>query len=214
MSKPKIGISLRIIDTKNYNEQRDALSQDWPIILEELGLVPVYIPNKLADVKNFVDEFSIDGLILSGGDNLGENVDRDKTEFELVKYAINKKIPILGVCRGMQLINDYFGGKLTITKSGDHVGKHHEIEITKEKFSSLFNCQSITVNSYHNNLIDKDKIAKDLKDFAIYKNDATVEGFYHPSLPIVGVMWHPERERNFYNKLILSTVLKDKKFWD
>lgn len=68
MQKPKIGISLRIVDAPNYDEKRDALSHDWPTLLEKLGFHPIYIPNKLKHVDEFFSDMSLDGLILSGGD--------------------------------------------------------------------------------------------------------------------------------------------------
>ena len=127
--KPKIGISLRVVQAPNYDEKRDALSQDWSSLLEELGFIPVFIPNTLSSLENFLEEISLDGLVLSGGDNIGENQGRDETENKLLMYAIEKKIPVIGVCRGMQLINAYFGGKLSIDDSTIHLAKKHNIEI-------------------------------------------------------------------------------------
>ena len=113
-NKPCIAISLRIVKAQNYDETRDALSHDWPQFLENLGIIPIYIPNNLLNVKNYLSAFEIDGLILSGGDNLGTDPVRDKTETELLQYAMSKNIPTLGICRGLQLINQYFGGTLLL----------------------------------------------------------------------------------------------------
>ena len=78
--KQKIGISLRIVKASNYDEKRDALSHDWISFLEELGFIPVHIPNTLKNLGDFLQEMNLDGIILSGGDNIGENKDRDETE--------------------------------------------------------------------------------------------------------------------------------------
>ena len=102
----KIGISLRIVEAENYNETRDALSHDWITLLEELNLIPVHIPNKLKNLDEFLTEMNLSGIILSGGDNLGKNKDRDLTETRLLTYSIENKRPLIGICRGMQLIND------------------------------------------------------------------------------------------------------------
>ena len=212
--KPKIGISLRVVQASNYDETRDALSQDWPSLLEELGFIPVFIPNTLGNLESFLKEVSLDGLVLSGGDNIGENQDRDETENKLLMHAIDKKIPVVGVCRGMQLINTYFGGKLAIVYSTIHLTKKHSIKITDENFSSLFKSSSFHVNTYHKNMILTDELGEGLKPFAIFSKDNSIEGLFHEKLPIIGVMWHPERDPDFNNKLILSTILKNKNFWE
>ena len=210
--KPKIGISLRVVQAPNYDEKRDALSQDWSSLLEELGFIPVFIPNTLGSLENFLEEISLDGLVLSGGDNIGENQGRDETENKLLMYAIEKKIPVIGVCRGMQLINVYFGGKLSIDDSTIHLAKKHNIEITDTNFSSLFKSSSFHVNTYHKNMILTDGLGEGLKPFAIFSEDNSIEGLFHEKLPIIGVMWHPERDPDFNNKVILSTILKNKNF--
>ena len=139
MQKPKIGISLRVVEAPSYDEKRDALSHDWPKLLEKLGFNPIYIPNTLSHVDEFFSDMSLDGLILSGGDNIGENKNRDETENLLLKLAIEKRIPVLGVCRGMQLINNYFGGDMSIDNTTEHISKNHDVEITDKSFFSLFN---------------------------------------------------------------------------
>ncbi|MBM15545.1 MAG: peptidase C26 [Nitrospina sp.] len=213
MQKPKIGISLRVVDAPNYDEKRDALSHDWPTLLENLGLNPIYIPNTLKHVDEFFSEMSLNGLILSGGDDIGENLDRDETENLLLKLAIEKQIPIFGVCRGMQLINNYFGGNISVSNSNDHISKNHDVDITNQNFSSLFNTNKITVNSYHRNTIQMNQIGNDLNPFAISKSDKTIEGFFHTRFPIIGVMWHPERSKPFNDSIMLAKIFRSKIFW-
>lgn len=209
MSKKfKVGISLRIVNAENYDETRDALSHDWILLLEELDLIPVQIPNKLKNLDNFLQEMQLDGIILSGGDNIGENKDRDSTEIKLLKYSMEKKIPLIGICRGMQMINDYFGGTLTLDSSKNHVNQHHQLDITDKHFSSLFSSKKINVNSYHKNLILNEKLGEKLTPFATNNADHTIEGFYHDTLPIFGVMWHPERNPNEDSKLLISKLLR------
>ena len=86
----KIGVSLRVVNAPNYDEKRDALSHDWISLLEEIELVPILIPNKLKNVNHFLETLEIKGLILSGGDNIGDNQERDETERELIKFSISK----------------------------------------------------------------------------------------------------------------------------
>lgn len=212
-TKPKIGISLRIVSAPNYPEKRDAISHDWIYILENLGFTPIFIPNTLKNLDSFLKEFSFDGIILSGGENLGNDKSRDDTEKKLLSYAIDKKIPVLGVCRGMQLINDYFGGTLSVDNSNIHTKQNHLLKIINKKFS-MFSSSNIDVNSYHKNLILKNTIGNELKPFAICNEDDTIEGFFHENYPIIGVMWHPERNPDEKNKQLLSNFLMKKNFLD
>lgn len=213
MSKPKIGISLRVVDAPNYDEKRDALSHDWPRLLEKLGFHPIYIPNNLKHVDEFFSDMFLDGLILSGGDNIGENKNRDQTENSLLKLAIEKKIPTFGVCRGMQLINNYFGGEISFNNSTEHVSTNHDVEITNDKFTSIFDSNKIKVNSYHRNTIKINQVGQNLNPFAISKDDNTIEGFFHTSFPIIGVMWHPERSKVLNDEMILAKIFQKKTFW-
>ena len=106
--KKKIfGISLRVELIEKYNEKRDTISQEWTNFLQKLAITPILIPNTLDDVKSYISDVGIDGIILSGGDNIGEFPERDQTENKILEYAIKNSIPVLGVCRGMQLINTF-----------------------------------------------------------------------------------------------------------
>ncbi len=210
--KQKIGISLRIVKASNYDEKRDALSHDWISFLEELGFIPVHIPNTLKNLGDFLQEMNLDGIILSGGDNIGENKDRDETEQKLLDYALEEKIPVIGICRGMQLINNYFGGNLSLDNSTIHLAKKHDIQITDKKFLPLFGSPTFHVNTYHRNIIQTKGIGNGLKPFAVFNEDGSVEGFFHDKLPIIGVMWHPERDPDLNSKVILSTIFKNQNF--
>jgi len=211
-SKQRIAISLRIVSAENYKEDRDAISHDWISFLEKIDVCPILVPNFLLDTKLFLENLKIDGIILSGGDNIGDNVRRDKTEKELIEFGINKKIPIFGVCRGMQVINQYFGGSVKTLENRKHVGQSHLVNIIHKKFDFL-NKNNFKVNSFHNNIIKKENLGKDLQSFAIVNEDETIEGFLHKDLPIIGVMWHPEREHSLENLSMLNQIFKKSTFW-
>ena len=209
----KIGITLRVEHIEKYNEKRDAISHDWVKFLETSNTFPIFIPNTLKDTKHFLKTMNLDGIILSGGDNKGDDIERDNTEKEIIELAIKEKIPILGICRGMQVLNDFFGGGLVLSNDSDHVAKRHEIKLIDTNSREIFQSEKIEVNSFHNNLIKKEILGDDLRVFAVSETDNTIEGFYHKNLPIVGVMWHPEREQNPQNELKLMNCFYDKLFW-
>lgn len=207
MPTKKIGISCRVTNAINYDEKRDSISHDWINFFNKLNFSPIIIPNQIEHLDSFLNEIKIDGIILSGGDNIGDFPERDSTEKKLIEYSIEKKLPMLGVCRGMQILNHYFGGNHEENLLQTHVKTHHKISLIDNKFN-LNNSEIISVNSFHNNLISSENLAKCLKSFAISQSDGFVEGFIHDSLPILGVMWHPERSMDNYNELFLKNVFK------
>ena len=76
----------------------------------------------------------------------------------MINFSITKNIPVLGVCRGMQLINLYFGGK--IIKKKRHMRTKHNVNFSNKKFFKLNN---LNVNSFHNFCITNYSIEKNLK---------------------------------------------------
>ena len=113
----------------------------------------------------------------------------------------------------MQVINDFFGGKLTVANDSKHVAKYHNVELVDNNYRKFFDTERIEVNSFHNNIIKNEMIGNDLQVFALSENDETVEGFYHKNLPIIGVMWHPEREQNIKNESKLMKIFYEKLLW-
>lgn len=178
-------VSTRISENASYPERRDSLAHDWGQLFDRLGLLPLLVPNSLADVSSYFD-LGAKGLLLTGGDSLGskENpTQRDKTEMQLIAGAIQRNIPILGVCRGFQMLNRYFGGSSMSIADRRHVG-HHAV--------SLRDGRSMEVNSFHNEAVTLNGLAASLLPFA-QTADGIVEGVRHVNLPITAIQWHPER---------------------
>ena len=159
-----------------------------------------------------INDFKANGIILSGGDNIGEFPERDETEIKIIDYSTKNNIPILGVCRGMQLINEFFNGKNIKNQNSNHVGKTHSITVKNSNFKNMLG-EELEVNSFHNNLIKKEDIGQELEIFAESKEDSTIEGYFHKKYPIIGVMWHPERDQgqDYQSKII--NILYNKLIW-
>jgi len=165
---------MRVVQAVDYHEPRDAISHDWITFLNDLEMTPVLIPNGLKNPCQHLEECMPNLLILTGGDDLDELAVRDKTEQNLSKAASVHNIPVLGVCRCMQLINAIFGGINCAIKG--HVNAPHQIYY-KHSWVDFFGRQS-TVNSFHNTEIRLEDLGTGLRAMAV-DEDGFVEGFDH-----------------------------------
>ena len=90
------------------------------------------MPNSLVELQNgellksWLQEIKPEAIVLSGGNNIGDFTSRDKTEDTLIRYASNQELPLLGICRGMQMIAHYHGASL-VPLTG-HVRKRHRLD--------------------------------------------------------------------------------------
>ena len=183
-----VAISQRIDFHKNRGETRDALDQDLCKLIHETGNLPIPVPNSLCaeddstSIDKWLKHVSPNAVLLSGGNNIGEFRERDITERALIRYASESSLPILGICRGMQMLACYYGAKLI--KAEGHLKTRHK----------LFGKLHLEVNSYHEFSINSCP-----KEFTIIakSKDGNIEGIRHSSLPWEGWMWHPEREKEF-----------------
>ena len=78
---------------------------------------------------------------------------------------------------------------------------------------NLFGHDKLEVNSFHNNLIKKDDIGDGLDVFALSEKDFTIEGCFHKKYPIIGVMWHPERDQQKKHQSQIIDIFCNKKIW-
>ena len=194
----RLGITQRVENVPRYSERRDCLDQRWISFIWLLGFIPVPLPNVLScDISLLLNDLQIDALILSGGntiaavDSVAINVapDRDFFEQGLLKEAFLRNLPVVGVCRGMQILNLYMGGSLTLVSK--HVSVRHSLRIIDNNYKL-----PETVNSYHKWGISREGLAEKFKSIGEDK-DSNVEAFVCEEKKILGIMWHPEREQVF-----------------
>lgn len=181
--------SQRIDRIEGYNEIRDSLDERWGTLLLECGFNILPVPNNKDILLKMMKHIEASGVLLTGGSNLfkygGVWKNRDEVDRVLLDFAIENKLPLLGVCRGMQSIVDYFGGTLREIKS--HVSIRHKIQGQINR----------NVNSYHGMAIDM--LPPFLEPIAL-SLDGCVEAIKHREHKILGIMWHPERENPYSNE--------------
>lgn len=223
-----------ISQRQQYNKNGapiDVLEQSYLTYFESYGIQMVLIPNVRSLVDYYFDHFHLEGIILTGGEDIdpkvyGESIDwpnisplRDQVEKRMLEIALARKIPVLGICRGMQFINVFFGGKM-VKNIKDEItlnhapGKDHQIILNEKKVISLFGKREITVNSYHNQAVTTKTLSPLLNIFALAEL-GIIEGLYHPSLPLAGIQWHPERGKpdTEINKNVIGGFVKRKLYW-
>ena len=193
----RVGITQRLVREEKHGEIRDSLDLRWQELLSSIDLISIPIPSNV-DMSVY-DSLDLNGIILTGGNDLSSQSEnllsklRDKHENICIKYAIENSIPLLGVCRGMQLIAEYF--ESTLKKVNGHIAKRHKfISINEHAYKKYFN-KIDNVNSFHTYAIDI--LGDDLNAVGICPDDNVIEAIVHKKYKIFGQMWHPEREKPF-----------------
>ena len=208
-----IGVTQRVEICENYGEVRDCLDQEWTNLINVAGFDLVIIPNAIRNIENWLENKNVSGIILTGGNDLSHLINaknpapnRDETERKILKWVSKNKVPVLGVCRGMQLMNDFLSGSLSRIEF--HSGLNHEIKVIENKIIS----ESLSsVNSYHDWGIFEDDLSPKLKVIAT-ASDGSIEAVEHRYLPWIGVMWHPERGNSKALTLNRNVMLLNKIF--
>lgn len=183
----RVAISMRQDIICSRDETRAAIDERLIEFFCHSGFECVLVHNSFKDTHmlfNFLNRNQIDGIVLSGGNDIGNILRRDNTEQWLISYAIDNNVPLLGICRGMQMIGNYFGCKLK--EVDGHVNLQHRI------ISS--DIGERTVNSYHHYSLNSCPDQFYVIDRSL---DGEIESIRSECGAILGVMWHPEREFPF-----------------
>ncbi len=193
-NKIKLVISQRVEYFPEINELRDTLDIRLINWIQHLGALPFPVPNNIFNENSILVWLNIikpDAIILSGGNDIGIYEDRDSTEKLIIEFSKKNKIPLLGICRGMQMLASIEG--ITLEKVSNHSKLMHSIKSLNNKihFPSI-------INSYHNFRI---KDCPSEYEVTAISDDGTIEAILHRKLPLSGWMWHPERDNPFSEKL-------------
>lgn len=219
--KPIIGITPSPMeDTQEHGTFiRYAMATTYTEAIEAAGGVPLIIPPQRGNIDEIVS--IVDGLLLSGGGDIdpgrygdetihpntyGVNPLRDELEIQLVREAVERDIPLLCICRGIQVLNVALGGTLIQDVSDQYpttiLHRQHDAGIPKEEpghtvkvvpgsvLAETYDAETIEVNSFHHQALRD--IAPELEVNAT-SGDELVESVSRPSSGwILGVQWHPE----------------------
>jgi gamma-glutamyl-gamma-aminobutyrate hydrolase PuuD len=184
-------VSQRVDVLPDRNEIRDALDQRLTQFIAVAGGLVMPVPNIISadhGLNVWLAHIQPDAVVLSGGNDIGDRPERDMTEKALLEYARSKHVPVLGICRGMQMMA-HVAGVVLVPVSG-HVRIRHQLT------------GSITgsVNSYHNIALSACP-----KGFTVLarSEDGEIEAIRHEHLPWEGWMWHPERDTEFDDRDVL-----------
>ncbi|MDO4903814.1 MAG: gamma-glutamyl-gamma-aminobutyrate hydrolase family protein [Limosilactobacillus sp.] len=236
MPKPIIGISgSEMIDQSGPfpGYRRSYVNEDYVDSVVQNGGVPFIIPFIEDDDVIRMQMDHVDALILSGGHDVDPSLyheepeqalgqiwpARDHFDGRLLAIAEEKHIPVLGICRGFQLINVLHGGSLyqDLSSRTDKTLKHSQGHTTSlpthtvnlqagSHLAKILGQDEIRVNSFHHQLVHE--VAPDLNAVAI-ASDGVVEGLESADGSVIGVQWHPEmlhRSTEIQNKIFANLI--------
>ncbi len=213
--RPIIGITTYVTPARwSYWELEAALiPQDYVRAVEQAGGRPLLVPPSDEGVEETLD--AVDALVFSGGSDLdpqhygadahpetfGVHPERDQAELELLKAALERDMPVLGICRGIQVLNVARGGNLHqhLPEVVGHEGhKHdppgafidHDVEIDPDtKLAEILGARHAVKSHHHQGLAS---VGEGLRVSA-HAEDGSIEGIEDPRQRFaLGVLWHPE----------------------
>ncbi len=187
----------QIIKKNNHNDIIYQVEKNWYDFFKNSNINLITL-----DASKKIKEKKISAIILQGGNDLPkffkskENDLRKKHDLNILEYALKRKIPILAICYGFQLIVDYYRAKLI--KVNNHVRKKHILTFNKKKKKET----QIYVNSFHNyGVLNLPRFFNEV----IKCDDKSIEYAKSNNKNIMCMMFHPERKNS--NKLFLKKLI-------
>lgn len=213
---PLIGVTTSV--TVDKDPERAYLNAAYLLAIQQAGGIPVALPPHLDARGRQALWERLDGLVLTGGGDLdparfGEprhptvfdlSPARDELEIDLTRHALDQGVPLLAICRGLQVLNVVLGGSLyqdIPSEPGSIIGhsqkepRHqptHPVKVQEgSRLAAVLGTLHLEVNSFHHQAVKG--LGRGLRA-AAWAPDGIVEGVDMPSVPgfVLGVQWHPE----------------------
>lgn len=218
MSRPVIGICAAIEHARwGAWETLVLLSpRNYSLAVQREGAIALMLSpdDAVADEPDQLLDM-LDGLILAGGSDVdpasygaelhpetrGTNADRDRFEIALARGALERDMPVLGICRGMQMLNVACGGTLVQHLDGLQTHRHtpgvfgdHEVDLQPDSLAArAAGSEHIAVKSHHHQGVDR--LGDGLTATGRNPGDGIVEAIERPGRQFaLGVLWHPEED--------------------
>ena len=209
--RPVIGIACAVLPAQwgPWHQPAAVVAADYIRQVQAAGGIAVVIPPQPGDPGDVLDR--IDGLMLTGGNDLQASLYapdpvRDAWEFALVREAIARDMPFLGICRGMQVMNVAFGGTLTQhlpeslgttdhrRTTGSFDGNDHLVDLQDGSLVARAAGEVVhSVPSHHHQAVDR--VGEGLVLSGVSSGDGVAEAIEMPGRRFaVGVQWHPEAD--------------------
>jgi putative glutamine amidotransferase len=196
--------------------------------------MPEKVPNYIAALREVnaepvagleIDDISpYDRLILPGGGDVDPSfygqaingsayidIELDRLQFSILDKFVKSGKPVLGICRGQQVINVYFGGSLIqhLATAEKHVALNtsdnvHDSITNEDSYLTAIYGTSFSVNSSHHQAVDR--LGQGLSAVQ-YSPDGVIEAVVHERKPVIGVQWHPERMTGAYSSPVFADGL-------
>ena len=223
MAKPVIGITTYVESARwgAWDAEAALVPYDYVRAVERAGGRAILVPPDEDGIEELLD--AVDGLVFSGGNDLdpsgygadahpatnGTNPPRDRGELALLTAALERDLPVLAICRGVEVLNVVRGGDLVqhlpeVVGHEEHrevVGEFSEHEVRVDPSSRLGEVRGAVKSHHHQGL---GRIGDGLREVA-WAEDGIVEALEDPDKPfVVGVLWHPEagEDQRLFEQLV------------
>ena len=199
--KMKIGVTCRILTEDGT--RKEFVNEAYMELLDKYDMVPIVLSSTTSSLEELLE--MCDGVLLPGGDDIDAKyyyqdnhptnvlVDSkiDVLDYKVIDYCLKHNVPILGICRGFQILNVYFGGTLVQHIDDNSHKKNFDDLLVLEETSSLKGIldDKFIINSFHHQCIDK------LGEGLIVegKSKGVVELITHKDYPLIATQYHIEQ---------------------